>query len=94
MNWVKGFALVTCLATPLAVIVAEKASADPAADSKPTMSKDTTTKDTATKDTMTKKPAMSDADKRAKAADCSTQANAKNLHGEARKKFRSECKRK
>jgi psiF repeat len=32
-------------------------------------------------------------DKRAVSKACSDQANAKNLHGKARKKFRSECKR-
>ena len=42
--------------------------------------------------TMTKMP-MSETDKRAKAVDCSKQADAKKLHGEARKKFRSDCKR-
>lgn len=36
---------------------------------------------------------MSEADKRAKAVECSRQADAKKLHGEARKKFRSACKR-
>ena len=37
---------------------------------------------------------MSDADKRAKAADCSKQADEKKLHGSAREKFRAACKRK
>lgn len=37
---------------------------------------------------------MSDADKRAKAADCSKQADEKKLHGAERKKFREACKRK
>ena len=32
-------------------------------------------------------------DKRAVSKACSDQANAKNLHGKVRKKFRSECKR-
>lgn len=41
----------------------------------------------------TAKPA-SDADRRAKEADCSKQANAKKLHGEARLKFREDCKKK
>jgi hypothetical protein len=31
-------------------------------------------------------------DKKAISKSCSDQANAKRLHGEARKKFRSECK--
>jgi hypothetical protein len=38
-------------------------------------------------------PEMSKPDKRAVSKACSDQANAKNLHGKARKKFRSECKR-
>ena len=38
------------------------------------------------------KVGASDADKRAKAADCSKQANAKKLHGMAREKFRAACK--
>jgi hypothetical protein len=36
---------------------------------------------------------MSKLDKRAVSKVCSDQANAQNLHGKARKKFRSECKR-
>jgi hypothetical protein len=36
---------------------------------------------------------MSDTDKKAISKSCSDQANAKGLHGAARKKFRSECKR-
>lgn len=79
MNWVKGFALVTCLTMPLSAIVATSASADPAAPA-PAAS------------TPAKAPAMSDADKKAKSVDCSKQADAKGLHGEARKKFRSACK--
>jgi len=34
------------------------------------------------------------ADKKAVAKSCTDQANAKSLHGKARKKFRSECKKK
>jgi invasion protein IalB len=37
--------------------------------------------------------AKSKADKQAISKTCSDQANAKGLHGKARKKFRSECKR-
>jgi len=37
-------------------------------------------------------PAMSDADKKAVSKACTDQANAKSLHGKARKKFRSACK--
>ncbi|VFU08644.1 conserved exported hypothetical protein [Methylocella tundrae] len=39
------------------------------------------------------KPAASDAAKKAKAKECSDQADAKGLHGKARKEFRSKCKR-
>ena len=38
-------------------------------------------------------PAASPADKQAISKACSDQADAKGLHGKARKKFRSECKR-
>lgn len=41
----------------------------------------------------TAKPAaMTDDAKKAKAKECSTQADAKGLHGTARKEFRSKCK--
>ena len=49
--------------------------------------------DAAKPGTTTTKMPMSETDKRAKAVDCSKQADAKKLHGEARKKFRSDCKR-
>jgi hypothetical protein len=38
-------------------------------------------------------PAMSASEKAAIAKSCSDQANAKNLHGKKRKKFRSACKK-
>jgi hypothetical protein len=38
-------------------------------------------------------PAASPTDKQAISKTCSDQANAKSLHGKARKKFRSECKK-
>lgn len=38
-------------------------------------------------------PAMSASEKAAIAKSCTDQANAKNLHGKARKKFRSACKK-
>jgi hypothetical protein len=41
----------------------------------------------------TGKTGMTPDAKKAKSAECSKQADAKGLHGEARKKFRSECKR-
>lgn len=83
MNWVKGVTLAICLATPLSPFVVT-ASAEPAA----------TPAATDTAKPMTAKPAMSEADKRAKASDCSRQADAKKLHGDERKKFREACKRK
>ena len=43
--------------------------------------------------TAAKAPAASDEAKKAKAKECSAQADAKNLHGKARKEFRSKCKR-
>ena len=82
MNWVKGFALVTCLGASVPVIMATTAIADPAPAASPSAPSDAA-----------KAAPMSDADKRAKAADCSKQADAKSLHGEARKKFRAACKR-
>jgi hypothetical protein len=39
-------------------------------------------------------PVASSSDKQAISKACSDQANAKGLHGKARKKFRSECKKK
>ncbi len=39
-----------------------------------------------------KAPGMSDDAKKAKAKQCSAEADAKNLHGKARKEFRSKCK--
>jgi hypothetical protein len=47
----------------------------------------------AAKPSMAAKPAMSADDKKAKSKECSTQADAKSLHGKARKKFREECKK-
>jgi uncharacterized low-complexity protein len=43
--------------------------------------------------TTTKTPAVSDDAKKAKAKECSAQADAKKLHGKERKEFRSKCKR-
>ena len=40
-----------------------------------------------------KPPAMSASERAAIAKSCTDQANAKNLHGKARKKFRSACKK-
>ncbi|MEJ0095293.1 MAG: PsiF family protein [Methylocella sp.] len=41
----------------------------------------------------TKTDSVSDDAKKAKAKECSNQADAKGLHGKARKEFRSKCKR-
>jgi hypothetical protein len=42
--------------------------------------------------TPAKPAAMTDEAKKAKAKECSTQADAKGLHGKVRKEFRSKCK--
>lgn len=81
MNWVKGFALVTCLAAPISVITVASAMADTAPSTAPAAG------------SMMKKPKLTDEEKKAKAADCSKQANAKKLHGEEREKFRAACKK-
>lgn len=85
MNWFKGFALAIGLAasSPLIVVPVLAETAAPATGASKV--------DTPTAATADDKG--SEADKRAKAADCSKQADAKKLHGEARKKFRSACKR-
>lgn len=85
MNWVKGFALATCLVAPLSAINAATVSAEPMGVS--ILAHRGT-------EVGISKVAMSDAEKMAKAADCSKQADAKKLHGEARRKFRGECKKK
>ncbi|MGO9673091.1 MAG: PsiF family protein [Methylocella sp.] len=43
--------------------------------------------------TTAKAPALSDDAKKAKAKECSAEADAKKLHGKERKEFRSKCKR-
>ena len=52
-----------------------------------------TTAEKPTASAAAKSDATSDADKRAKAADCSKQADTKKLHGAAREKFRAACKK-
>ena len=81
MNWFKGCALALCLAAPLPLAAMPVAPSTTAEASAPTVL------------VAEEKDASSEADKRAKAVDCSKQADAKKLHGEARKKFRSSCKR-
>ena len=84
MKCLKGLALLSVLAAPLSPL-ATSAWAQTATDTKAAAD---------TKSMADAKPAMSDADKRAKASDCSRQADAQKLHGEKRKQFREACKRK
>ena len=88
MNWFKGFVLTVGLAASLSVLVSAQVAAETAVPTAGAAKVDTAT---ATADGDDSK--MSETDKRAKAADCSKQADAKKLHGDARKKFRSACKR-
>lgn len=92
MNLFKGFALAACLAAPFPMLVAMPVSAETAT---PGASAGATKVDTpaAKADEDKDDSKGSEADKRAKAVECSKQADAKKLHGEARKKFRSACKR-
>lgn len=98
MNWLKGCFVAMSLAAPLPLMMAMPAAAEtaapaakmetPKADANKAASP--TAKADEDKDDESK---MSETDKRAKAIECSKQADAKKLHGEARKKFRSACKR-
>ena len=90
MNWFKGFALAACLSAPLPMLVALPVLAETAT---PTATAGAAKADTAKADEDKDDSKMSETDKRAKAVECSKQADAKKLHGEARKKFRSSCKR-
>ena len=91
MNWLKGFWIAACLAAPLPLAVLSPVSAEtPAAAAATPKVAPSTTKEDEDKDGGSK---MSETDRRAKAMECSKQADAKKLHGEARKKFRSACKR-
>ena len=98
MNWLKGCFVAVSLVAPLSGMMAMPATAETAA---PAAKTDTPKADSSKaaspapkaeedKDDESK---MSETDKRAKAIECSKQADAKKLHGEARKKFRSACKR-
>ncbi len=86
MNWFKGLGLVAVLAAALPASGSMTALAETSTGTKSDVS-------TAKTDDGKGDSKMGEADKRAKAADCSKQADAKKLHGEARKKFRSSCKR-
>ncbi len=92
MNWLKGSVLAVCLAAclPLAAGRAVAETTAPATKSDATKADTPAAKASEDKGGDAK---MSETDKRAKATDCSEQADAKKLHGEARKKFRSACKR-
>lgn len=91
MNFLKFSALAICLAGSLPMLAAAPVSAETAA---PAAKPDTTkaAAPAAKTDEDKDDSSMSETDKRAKAIDCSKQADAKKLHGEARKKFRSSCK--
>jgi hypothetical protein len=75
----KAFVVTTCLLLSLSL---------PAVSLAQTATAEPKTADTA------KPSTMSPDEKKAKSKECSTEADAKGLHGEARKKFRSECKHK
>lgn len=92
MNVLKCFAVAACLVGPLPVAAASAVFAEttaPAAKADATKADAPAAKVDDDKDDLK----MSESDRRAKAVDCSKQADAKKLHGEARKKFRSACKR-
>lgn len=90
MNSLKGFVLLACLAAPLQLVATASSWAETTAATGADAAK-TGTSAKADEDKDGSK--MSETDRRAKAAECSKQADAKKLHGEARKKFRSACKR-
>ena len=98
MNWLKGCLVAVSLIVPLPLMMAIPVSAETAAPAAKTEAPKVdankaampTAKADEDKDGESK---MSETDKRAKAMECSKQADAKKLHGEARKKFRSACKR-
>jgi hypothetical protein len=84
MNTLKTLTLAVCLAASATMLAASGVRAETTAD-KPATAGTSTTSSTGK---------MSDAEKRAKAADCTKQANKKKLHGTERKEFREACKRK
>ena len=93
MNWLKCFLLTACLALPLATTAPVRAeTATPAAPAPMKADAPKAAMPAKADEDKDDEPKMSEADKRAKAIDCSKQADAKKLHGEARKKFRSACK--
>ena len=78
MHMLKTLTLAACLSASATLLATGGLRAETATDKAAVASTDKT----------------SDADKMAKAADCTKQADAKKLHGTARKSFREACKRK
>ncbi len=83
MNWSRGLVFAAVFAVPLPTLSAASAG---------TMSAFGRTTPVAMSDDDKSGSNTSEADKRAKAVDCSKQADEKKLHGAARKKFRESCK--
>ena len=81
MNMLKNATLAACMSASFALLAAGGVRAETATPS-------------AEKPVVTSTDKMSEADKRAKATDCSKQADEKHLHGSAREKFRAACKHK
>jgi hypothetical protein len=86
MNMLRNATLAACMSASFALLAGGGVRAETATPS--------TEKPSTEKAAVTSTDKMSDADKRAKAADCSKQADVKHLHGSAREKFRETCKRK
>ena len=76
MNWIKGFALVTCLAVPMSAVAASSASAE-TTDSKPMASKPTKAQISAYQEKCSK--------------DADTKGLKGKAKSEERKSFRTEC---
>lgn len=88
MKWLSGCALLVSLIMPM---TAKSAVPDATGLTAPIQNR-SASMELAKADDEKGDSKVSETDKRAKAADCSKQADAKKLHGEARKKFRSACK--
>ena len=93
MKWLKACVLAVCLAVPLSLVATVPVAAEVAAPAAKTDTTKTAAPAAKTGEDNDDDSKMSETDKRAKAIECSKQADAKKLHGEARKKFRSACKR-
>ena len=104
MNWAKASMLAACLAFPASIgtaVAADQTTDAKSADSKPADIKPTETKPAAANKASeakpsddSGKPALSKGELRRLDAKCSDEADAKHLHGEPRKAFRSACKSK